>query len=772
MPDYTGWLLDLYTHPRDGLVLWLLCDDTRRRRFRQDFPVTFYAAGPGERLRALWKALRDQPVELELAREERRDLFSGPTAVLAARVRQPHRQPGLFRQVARQFPDLNFYNADVPIHLHHAAAYGTFPLARCRVRTDGQGNILHLETLDSPWKLVSRPPPLRVLMIEPDTDPFHASPTCLYLRTALGRFSVPLHPRQTLLRTLGERILRYDPDLLLTAWGDTWLLPKLLEWAEQCKMCLPLNRELDAGVIRRAERSYFAYGQVIYRGQQVKLFGRYHIDIHNAVMYRDYGLDGIWELARVTSLPVQTVARVSPGTGISAMQIVTALREGILVPWHKQEPEALCSAAGQSRTDLGGLVAQPPVGLHRDVAEIDFISMYPSIMRHFNISPELVGKPSDEPGLVPKTLAPLLDKRTALKQALMTLPKDDPNYKRFKAYASAHKWLLVTCFGYLGYKNARFGRIEAHEAVTAMGREILLQAKEAAEEMGFNVLHMYVDGIWINKEGCKTVKDFDALLLSIHERTGLPLALDGIFRWIAFLPSKQDARISVANRYFGIFQDGSTKERGIELRRQDTPLFVARVQRQLLNILSQAEDGQDLPFYLPEIRALIDERLDALRRGQIPLEELIIRQRLSRELDEYHMPSPAARTAAQLKEIGRNLRPGQSVRLLHLRGEPNVRAWDLPTTPDPAEIDLAHYRKLLLEAVETILGPIEESEKLFPYQIQLNDVIASRPEPSVAKSKDGKAISLGQGKSHYLEDCFGRTVLAMTDANEGMLVSR
>jgi hypothetical protein len=120
----------------------------------------------------------------------------------------------------------------------------------------------------------------------------------------------------------------------------------------------------------------------------------------------------------------------------------------------------------------------------------------------------------------------------------MTLPKDDPNYKRFKAYASAHKWLLVTCFGYLGYKNARFGRIEAHEAVTAMGREILLQAKEAAEEMGFNVLHMYVDGIWINKEGCKTVKDFDALLLSIHERTGLPLALDGIFRWIAFLPSK------------------------------------------------------------------------------------------------------------------------------------------------------------------------------------------------------------------------------------------
>lgn len=719
MTDYTGWLLDLYTHPRDGLVLWLLCDDTRRRRFRQVFPVTFYAAGPGQRLRALWKALRNQPIEVELAREEQRDLFSGPTTVLAARVCQPQLQPRLFRQIAHRFPGLNFYDADISINLHHAAAYGTFPLARCHIQTDETGNITQLEVQDSPWKLHSRPPPLRVLTIEPDTDPLHASPTRLYLRTALGRFSVPLQPHRTLLRTLQECLLRYDPDLLLTAWGDTWLLPKLLEWTESYNMRLSLNRELGMDVIRRNERSYFAYGQVIYRGGQVKLLGRYHIDIHNAVMYRDYGLDGIWELARVTSLPVQTVARVSPGTGISAMQIVTALRERIMVPWHKQEPEALRSAAGQSRTDLGGLVAQPPVGLHRDVAEIDFISMYPSIMRHFNISPELVGKQGDEPGLIPKTLAPLLDKRIALKQALMTLSKENSDYKRFKAYALAHKWLLVTCFGYLGYKNARFGRIEAHEAVTAMGREALLQAKEVAEELGFTVLHMYVDGIWINKEGCKTVKDFDALLVTIHEQTGLPIALDGIFRWIAFLPSRQNARISVANRYFGVFQDGSTKERGIELRRQDTPVFVAKVQREILNILSRVQDGRDLPIYLPEIRALLDERLHTLRQRQIPLEELIVRQRLSRELDDYRTPSPAAQAAMQLKEIGRNIRPGQSVRLLYLRGEPNIRAWDLPEAPDPAEIDLSRYQKLLLEAVRTILEPIQEGEKIFTYQIQL-----------------------------------------------------
>jgi DNA polymerase II len=61
----------------------------------------------------------------------------------------------------------------------------------------------------------------------------------------------------------------------------------------------------------------------------------------------------------------------------------------------------------------------------------------------------------------------------------------------------------VTCFGYLGYKNARFGRIEAHEAVTAYGREALLRAKEAAEDMGFTVLHMYVDGLWVQEAGAR-----------------------------------------------------------------------------------------------------------------------------------------------------------------------------------------------------------------------------------------------------------------------------
>lgn len=117
----------------------------------------------------------------------------------------------------------------------------------------------------------------------------------------------------------------------------------------------------------------------------------------------------------------------------------------------------------------------------------------------------------------------------------------------------------MVCFGYLGYKNARFGRIELHEAVTSINHELMLQSKEIAEDMGFTILHMYVDSLFVQKEGIREKHDFEPLLKAIHEQTRIPITLDGVYRWVCFLPSKRDARIPVPNRYFGVFQDGSIK---------------------------------------------------------------------------------------------------------------------------------------------------------------------------------------------------------------------
>ena len=725
MNEYTGWLLDLYPHPESGIALWLLCDDGQRRYLRQDFPVTFYAAGQSHRLKDLWKFLARQPIPIELSRTERRDLFTGATVVLAASLDVPALLPELFQKLTNNFPDLNFYDADLHIALRHAAMYGTFPLARCHVTVDERGIIHEINVLDSKWDSDIEIPPLRILTIETDVDPTHDQPKQIHFQTKRNCITLDLKKANLNLGLLNYLFKQDDPDLIITSHGDTWLMPLLLKLSEEQNQPLPFNRDPLGEIRYKKERSYFAYNQVIYRGQQFHFAGRMHLDINNTVMYGDYGLDGVIEMARVTSLPVQTVARVSPGTGISAMQIVTALENEILVPFRKEQTERAKTTSQLFREDMGGTVYDPIIGLHEDVAEVDFFSMYPSIMVKFNISPETVnsknltselvtyleGMTDDkELGLIPRTLAPLLEKRYRLKNQLFTLSRLDCRYKNYKAKTAAHKWLLVTCFGYLGYKNARFGKIEAHEAVTAYGREVLLRAKEAAEDLGFRVLHLYVDGMWVKQSGYKKAEDFQPLLNEIQKRTNLPIALDGIYKWVAFLPSKQNKKVAVPNRYFGVFQDGEIKTRGIETRRHDTPAFIRETQMQILEILANAPDAESLKECLPEIRALILEKQNALRLGLVPPEKLIVHQTISKNLNEYRTPVPAFSALQQLEYAGKPLRLGQTVRLIYTLGMPRAHAWDAGNGLDPRRVNLARYRQLLDRAVDTVLQPITDGD--------------------------------------------------------------
>lgn len=724
MPELDAWLLDLFEDPQDDLVLYFISKDGQRLRLRHTFPVTFYALGQDSDLRALWRFLAAQSPRPNLRREKRSDVFTRQDeTVLAVEVPKSYHQRTLFEKVVKAFPQLSYADADLQLSLRFAAATGVFPTAYCHICFDEGQNLLKIEAKESAWDLESSPIPLRVMTLYPDVNPTHAQPQLLKIEVGNDHYQLALQPERPLLVNLRALLLRHDPDLLLTDWGDTWLLPYLIQTAEKNELPLPLNREKRVEVHWQKERTYFSYGQIVYRGQQVHLYGRCHIDRRNAVLWDDYELDGILEACRVTSLPLQVSGRTSPGTGISSIEILTALREGILVPWQKQQAEMLKPASELFLSDQGGLVYQPKVGVHSDVAEIDFVSLYPAIMVYFNISPETIlndpqapnlvptlgiGIDNSKVGLIPKALKPLLVKRVSLKKRLGKMQPWDPQRTVCSRRASALKWLLVTCFGYLGYKNARFGRIEAHQAVTAYGREALLLAKETAEEAGYEVVHLYVDALWVRKKCKKTPGDFEDLLVKIHDRTGLPIALDGVYRWLVFLPSRQNVNRPVPNRYFGVFQDGSIKVRGIDARRHDSPPFVAQTQMHILELLAASKDPEQA---LPAVIRYLQSRLRQLHAYQIPLEDLLIRQRLGRKLDAYSSLPATARAALQLEQIGKHLRPGQRVVFLYTLGVPGVHAWDLEKQPHPASIDLERYQELLLRAASMVLQPWFGSEE-------------------------------------------------------------
>jgi DNA polymerase-2 len=430
------------------------------------------------------------------------------------------------------------------------------------------------------------------------------------------------------------------------------------------------------------------------------------------MLWSDYKLEGIFEMARVTGLPLQDAARLSPGTGISSMQFITALQEGILIPSHKHRPEKPKTALELMRADMGGIAYQPLIGLHKEVAGIDFTSLYPELIVKLNISPEIPRKNNgltpvtNEPGIIPKTLLPLLDKRVTLKTRLAEIQKWDIRRKDYESKASADKWLLLTSSGYLGYKNARFGNVETHEVLTEGGRETLLTAKDITEELGFEVLHMYVDSIWLKRNDFNKPEHFQELLKVIEKETGIPICLEGIYKWIVFLPSVRDSRVPVPNRYLGVFQDGTIKARGIEARRRDTPPFIVKMQMEMLEILARASNADELPEYIPLAWAVAEKTAKDLRASQIPTGDLAISKKLSRELKKYRVPSQAARAAMQLAQAGKHVSAGQRVKFILTRGGSGVCALGLEENFDKRRIDIEKYMRLITRARQTILGSL------------------------------------------------------------------
>ena len=155
---------------------------------------------------------------MQLARAERRDLFAGAIPVLSIEMQRPGDLPGLFWRFSTAFPNLTFYDADLPISLRYAAVFGVFALCRCRVEVQGN-QIKTIAALDSPWDLDPEYPPLRVLGLEPDCNPAHAEPKGVIFSYTGYRYRLPLEPVRGLLANLNAVLRMVDPDLILTSLG-------------------------------------------------------------------------------------------------------------------------------------------------------------------------------------------------------------------------------------------------------------------------------------------------------------------------------------------------------------------------------------------------------------------------------------------------------------------------------------------------------------------------------------------------------------------------
>ena len=722
-----GWLFDVYPS-HDGMIIWMIDDADRPHRLRYRYAPTFYVAGDRSALEVGRQGLARLRIPVTCEPTARRELMSGEQIpVVAVAVHNPLAFPAAARLLAR-IPGLTLYNCDILTTRLFFYETGLFPLARCALACAGD-EAREVTLASRPEDLEYALPPLTVLRLSLESstaNPSHGRPG--QLAAGVDGETVVLDgddPADTI-HSLNRLLQRYDPDIVLTEWGDSVLLPRLQDLAARTGIPLQLNRDPTHRARTRRSRSYMTYGQVVYQAGAQMLHGRWHIDLRNSFIYAESELGGLLEVARLARIPVQELARTSTGTAISSMQLQRAVRDGTLIPWQKSEPEAFKTASQLIVTDKGGLTYQPLVGLYEQVGELDFSSMYPTMMARFNISPETIGcaccPDSRVPeinytvcrrrrGLVPQVLDHLLERRIYYKQRKQaTTGSQRASYDQRQ---TALKWCLVTSFGYLGYRNARFGRIEAHEAVTAFAREMLLRAKEVAESHGFRMLHALVDSMWLQRPGA-TRADYDALAQAVTGATGLPIFVEGIYRWLAFLPSKTHRGVGVPNRYMGVFENNATKVRGIEVRRSDVPALVVQTQERMLQRMFRCQTLQDVRAALPELLGILEEALIRLRSKDVEAAELVITNTLSQEVGEYRHNTVQAITARTLDRHGAHLHPGEAVQFIITSAgakvpEDRVRPYAL--LGSDWHYDLEAYATLLLRAAATVLELFGYSEE-------------------------------------------------------------
>lgn len=712
----------------DGMALWLVGEDGLRRRLLDPFTPNCYLSAPASVLdRAVdWLGRRFRHVTTHIV--ERRELGADrPVRVLEIAVHSPAQFIAVTRGLIEAFPDGRFFHVDVSLPQRYFYDRGLFPLALCEADVTNDGRIMAICAQESPWDTNYVLPPLTIMELSPESDspnPNHGGGGALIVRIDGEERMLDGDNRDVTLR-LQHLLTRHDPDILLTDWGDSYLLPRLITTAERLRLPLALNREVSRPIGSRQARSYFSYGRIVSHAGARTLSGRLHLDRRNSFALAETGLAGLIEQARVAKVDLQHMARTTTGTGITSMQLETACRDGLLIPYRKQEPEVFKSAMELLHTDQGGLVFSPIIGYHEQVGELDFSSMYPSIMVRFNISPETVNcrccrnAPAARvpeighhtcrrrQGLVPRTLAPLLDKRARYKH-LMAATTNAAARATLDQRQTALKWLLVVSFGYLGYKNARFGRIEAHEAVTAYSRDILLQAKEIAEHRGYRLLHAIVDSLWLVKPGADRT-DYDALARTITEDTGLLIAVEGLYNWIGFLPSRVDPKLPVPNQFVGVFAHGGMKIRGIELRRNDAPLLVKRAQADLLRCLAQARTLAELRTQVPAALETLRTHRRNLREGRATAADLAITKSLSKDPQAYRHCTHTMLAAQELLTRGVPLQAGDAIHYIIADTEaayPPDRVRAVAGLDGTWSYDVRAYDTLLCKAALAILSPL------------------------------------------------------------------
>ena len=768
----TGWLFDAYPQG-DKMIFWIKHEknDKISRLEDSSWSHSIYVASDNKN--DLTSVAKNERLSSfikhhEFVKKYEKIIDGTKSEVLKLNLTDPSQAQNLAKciMLGGRFGQFRPYNVDILPAQSYFYEHNIFPLVFCEVTmsrdinsSNGSRLTWSCKKYDDVWSTDYRLPKFKTIHLsikprkqEGKLSKFTDKIDSISIRNGNEIIEIDGTDDTQILFSLTKMMSALDPDFVFTEDGDSFGFPYLAHRAQvnDCSNILVLGREPSRATTRKPVKdgtTYFSYGRMHYRPSSTQLFGRVHIDTHNSFILDEAGMAGLCEVARVCRMPLHKASRATIGRCMSSLQCYHASINDILIPWKSAFAEHFKTYSQLFVGDRGGMIFEPQVGVHEQVGELDFSSLYPSIMFAKNLSgetvvctccpesklrvPELGWNICEKRiGIVPRSLEILLKKRSQYKQ-LLNSPQIDPKTKQvYHARQGSLKWILVTSFGYLGYSNSKFGNIDAHIATCAFDRRVLLKGVRVAESHGFRVLHGIVDSIWIIKQGA-TYEDYLKLKETIEQNTDCAISFEGIYKWIAFSHSKRNnnhdrissMHIPVPNRYFGVFEDDDNnnnninrclKVRGLEMRRHDNPIFFDKFQAEVLNVIAKGNTIEEVRMLMPQVKDVLDRHVQLLKDQTVPLQELVFIKQLSKDSDRYVVNTIENAALRQLATEGKTLRAGEVLEYVITNYYNNNKSFSKRATPiemvdnkttSGTVYDARRYVELLVEVAQSITTP-------------------------------------------------------------------
>jgi DNA polymerase I len=421
-------------------------------------------------------------------------------------------------------------------------------------------------------------------------------------------------------------------------------------------------------------------------------------------------------LARISSMPMEDVSRQGVSRWIRNFMHREHRKRNMLIP----NAEDILAKKGKTATTAiikgkkykGAIVVEPVPGVHFNVAVMDFPSLYPSIIKVWNLGYQSILCPHPEcrKNLIPGTPHWVCARKRALESLLIGSLRDlRVRWYKLKSKDKSlstelRSWYNITQGALKVILNASYGVFGADsfdlycppvaEATAAIGRHSITQILNRAEGLGIQVLYGDTDSLFLKNPSKEQVEE---LARWTEHELKMSLDVDKLYRYAVFSSRKKN--------YLGVLEDGTVDVKGLTGKKKHIPIFIKNAFNKMKERLAQVKNPAEFEKAKKDIADIVRERYTRLKRREWEsLNELAFNVVLGEELERYTKTTPQHVKAAKiLKESGVELKAGDLISFVKVVREPHVKPVELATKN---EVDVDKYIAYLHSTFDQVLDAL------------------------------------------------------------------